>query len=328
MAINYRLPCPPLDAYVAQLRSWEGPAPYPRATVLPAPTLHLLVNFGDDFAVYRPEAETEGGRGPSIRPRMTCGASYVMGLWDTAHVMEWPRASQIVGVTFRPGGAAPFLFLPLSELRDRVAPLEALWGRAAAEELRKRLYEAPTAAARLALFERLLLARLARHDGARQHRRDSGPGVATRLALVRYAAEEIAHAHGGLAIRALSDQLGVSHQYLIAQFNELVGSTPKALARVYRLHHALEIVARLDPLPDADPAHPGPMRTFCWARVAQDAGYYDEAHFNREFAALTGLTPTGYLQGLHRFRAEHSDSAHALAPRFLPIGSTGPSDPG
>src|SRR5262249_38261317 len=156
--------------YVARLRAWQGPPSFPSLTVLPEPALCLMVNLGDAFPVY------EAG------PRATSGASCVLGLWDTALLMEWPHDAHdahVVGVTFRPGGAAPFLGLPLDELRNQLAPLEALWGRAAAEELRERLSEAPTATAQLALLERLLLARLARL-GQVSHRRDPtrDPGLA------------------------------------------------------------------------------------------------------------------------------------------------------
>jgi AraC-like DNA-binding protein len=108
--------------------------------------------------------------------------------------------------------------------------------------------------------------------------------------------------------------VGLRHKYLITQLKELVGATPKALARLYRLHYALSC---LDPVPD--PAHP--VR---WVRVAQRAGYYDAAHLTREFVALTGHTPTACLQLLRRFHTEHPGYAHALAPRFLPTGSSGP----
>src|SRR5262249_42830278 len=160
--------------YVTRLRCWEGSGPYARATVLPVPTLSLLVNFGDAFPIYKPVyqpptragAAAEGGRGPSIRqdigPRMTCGASYALGVWDTAPIMAGPRPAQIGGAPFRPGGAAPFLLLPLGELRNQLVPLDAIWGRAAAEELRERLAAASTPQERLALFERLLLGQLAR----------------------------------------------------------------------------------------------------------------------------------------------------------------------
>jgi AraC-like DNA-binding protein len=202
-------------------------------------------------------------------------------------------------VIFRPGGAAPFLRLPLAELRNQVVSLDAIWGGAAAE-IGERLAEAPTPQARLALFERLLLARL----GQVSHRR--GPARGPAIALTQHAVAAIARSHGALSIRALSAHLGVSHKHLITHFHELVGTTPKALARVYRLNRVLD---HLDP----DAAHPD-----AWTQVAHQAGYYDGAHFNREFRAFTGQTPTDFLRLLRQVRVELPE--YKQYPKFLPTG--------
>jgi AraC-like DNA-binding protein len=303
MGVTDRVPAAPLDSYVARLRSWEGTIPYPQMIVFPVPTLQLLVNVGDAYHMYR--ADGAGSR-------TTCGASYVMGLWDAARIMDRPVDAQLVGATFHPSGAYPFLQLPLDELRNQTVTLDALWGRAAAEELCERVADAPTPTARVALLERQLLERLASWEAASR---------APPLAQVRYATEMIARERGALSIRALSAQLGLSHKHLISQFKALVGMTPKALARLYRLRHVL---ACLHPACDSprEPIRdiPQPASWATWAQVAQHAGYYDEAHFNRDFAAFTGHTPTECLQLLRRFHAEHPDAAYALAPRFLPIG--------
>jgi hypothetical protein len=87
----------------------------------------------------------------------------------------------MIGARFRPGGAAAFFPLPAAELHNRVVPADALWGRFAAE-LRERLFDAPTPAARFGLLEQLLLARL--HDEPRG------------LDLVRYAVDAIAREKG------------------------------------------------------------------------------------------------------------------------------------
>jgi transcriptional regulator GlxA family with amidase domain len=66
-------------------------------------------------------------------------------------------------------------------------------------------------------------------------------------------------------------------KHLGSLFRAHVGLTPKAYARVFRFRRSVDLVqkgARLD-----------------WARVAMACGYYDQAHFNREFREFAGMTP-------------------------------------
>jgi len=60
-------------------------------------------------------------------------------------------------------------------------------------------------------------------------------------------------------------------------FREHVGLTPKEAARVARLRAALDVMRAGPTLP--------------LGRVALRAGYYDQPHFNREFARLAGVAP-------------------------------------
>src|SRR5262245_44126941 len=306
MGIDVRFPSAPLHAYIECLWSWEGLPPYPRMAVLPRPSLHVMLNFGDAYHVYQvDEYEARSSAGAdSARPCATCGASWAVGLRNRPHIMVWPRHLALVNISFRPGGAAPFLRAPLAELRDQLVPLDAIWGAAAAE-VRERLGAQPTPQARLALLERLLRARLARLDGASPGR---NPTLDPGLALVQHAVAQIARDRGTLSIDALSQQLGVSHKHLITQFQRLVGATPKALARLYRLQQVRD---RLDSAVAQPRAQP-----LTWAEVPHEAGYFDEAHFARDFRALTSQTPGAYLRLLRRAHAEHPASARALT--FLP----------
>jgi AraC-like DNA-binding protein len=63
-------------------------------------------------------------------------------------------------------------------------------------------------------------------------------------------------------------------------FTQYVGIGPKWVMQRYRLHDALE---RLDRRRRQD-----------WTRFALDLGYYDHAHFLRDFRSLVGLTPAAY----------------------------------
>jgi hypothetical protein len=98
--------------------------------------------------------------------------------------------------------------LPLSEMNRQVVPLSALWERGASE-MRERLHAAPTIQAGFALLEQLLLARLCE--------------APHRLGVVHHAITEIDHRHGAVSIRALSDQIGISQNYLGALFKQFVG---------------------------------------------------------------------------------------------------------
>jgi AraC-like DNA-binding protein len=105
-----------------------------------------------------------------------------------------------------------------------------------------------------------------------------------------------------VVIGDLSAAAGVSGTHLAQRFKELVGVTPKRLARTYRFAATLLAI---------DPA--GPVN---WVDLAGRAGYFDQAHFSHEFRAFTGLTPTRYVEVRRQFLREHP--GHALGGWPLP----------
>lgn len=251
-----------------------------REKILPLPALDLKINFGGGFQVY------DANQG---EPFMTLTESWALGLWTTYHIVDWPSDLQYLGVSFKPAGAYRFLGLPLSELQNQVVPLDAIWGTFA-DELRERLYAAPTIQARFALLEQLLLARLCKAPHG--------------LKAMQYAVAEIARHHGTLSIRELSENIGMSQKHLIVQFKQLVGCTPKELGRLYRF---ADILASIDLTQPVD-----------WTLVAHQFWYHDQSHFIREFKEFTGHTPTEYLRLRRQMHDENPD--RAKLSRLLPIG--------
>jgi AraC-like DNA-binding protein len=65
-------------------------------------------------------------------------------------------------------------------------------------------------------------------------------------------------------------------------FGEYVGVSPKWVIARYRLHEA---EARLSAGEDVD-----------LAALALDLGYYDQAHFTRDFQAIVGRPPAAYAR--------------------------------
>ncbi|WNV92021.1 helix-turn-helix domain-containing protein [Umezawaea sp. Da 62-37] len=259
------MPRPPLGGLIDDLYYLEGAPPYARLSLPPSPSALLIVNLGAPFRI-RAGSDVEA-------------AEYADGcvITTSTRVVEfgYPPWTRSVGVHVKPWGLAPFLPMPAAELRDRPVTVEQVWGRAAVAELRDRLATAPGPHEMLTLLEEELMRRLCETSG---------------LGLVRHTSSVISATGGAVAIGNLSVAAGVSGTHLAQRFKELVGITPKRLARTYRFTAA---VFAIDPAGPAD-----------WGDLAADAGYFDQAHFGHEFRAFTGLTPTRYLEVRHRFRRE------------------------
>jgi AraC-like DNA-binding protein len=165
--------------------------------------------------------------------------------------------------------------------------MEQIWGRPAVAELRDRLATADGPQEMLTLLEQELLRRLCETAGLR---------------LVRHTSSIIAATNGAVAIGDLSVAAGVSSTHLAQRFKDLIGVTPKRLARTHRFAATVFAI---------DPA--GPID---WADLAGSAGYFDQAHFGHEFRAFTGLTPTRYVEVRRRFLREHP--GHVLDSWPLP----------
>ena len=105
--------------------------------------------------------------------------------------------------------------------------------------------------------------------------------VPTLAPEVRWLRQQIAASQGQARVEPLMDDTGWSRRHVTERFRRQLGITPKAYARLLRFQHATNLLME---------ACPG--RTL--ADVAMAAGYYDQSHLTRDFAALAGMTPGTY----------------------------------
>ncbi len=188
----------------------------------------------------------------------------VMGPHVSSYVCDVDPHATTLAIHFLPGGAAPFLPMPLQDLESDFLGVDEVWG-ADGRRLHEQLIETPGAAGRFALLEQFLVAR------ARPSARYAD--VATALDAVERSPE--------LRIADVGALTGLSPKRLIARFRTEVGLTPKAYARVRRFQAALRRLRA------------GDARG---AEIAADVGYFDQAHFVREFRSFTAMTPSQYAQ--------------------------------
>jgi AraC-like DNA-binding protein len=98
------------------------------------------------------------------------------------------------------------------------------------------------------------------------------------LSPVQKALAFLRHHHGNVDLDWLADQSALSTRQFRRHSLRLTGLSPKHLARILRLRLALQL-------------HEGHPK-WAWTRIAQDAGYFDQAHLIRDHRDLTGFTPT------------------------------------
>ncbi len=272
-----RAPRPPLDVLVHDVYYLTGTPPYRRLTLPAAPAPLLIVNLGAPFHIRA------GNDIDAAEYADGCVVSTPTRAWQ----FGYPVSSRSVGVHFKPWGLAPFLPMAAVELCDRPATIEQVWGRPTIDELRAQVAAVTDPDQMLTLLEEGLLRQLREVHG---------------LDLVRHVSTAIAATGGTVPIGDLIAAGGVSSTYLARSFKDIIGVTPKRLARAHRFSHTVLSI---------DPAEP-----IDWADLAARAGYFDQAHFGREFREVTGFTPTRYVQVRRRFLREHP--GHVLEGWPLP----------
>lgn len=188
----------------------------------------------------------------------------LVGVRPTYTVIDTVDMQEMVGVVFAPGGLRRFFGEPAHDLQGEL-PLEDFWG-SRVHGLRDRLRETTDVTGKFALLQTFLCERLLP--------REVHPAVQFSLhALVR--------SPGIVTVAGLAGQTGLSSRRLGEVFAETVGVGPKCFARIRRFREAVQTL------------HTGTGPS--WAELALQLGYFDQAHFSKDFRAFSGMSPSEYL---------------------------------
>jgi AraC-like DNA-binding protein len=173
-------------------------------------------------------------------------------------------AVRIVGVRFHLGGLAPFTRDRLDVWSGLTPAPELVLGEDA-RALESALDAAPDLEAGARMLDEFFLTRL---------RRDAAQSLFERTLAALVAG------HGLTPVSELADVAASSPRQVERLFARGLGFPPKTAGRVLRFQHTLRRLM-------ADPGVP-------LGEVASDAGYYDQAHFIRDFRVFSGGVPRGY----------------------------------
>jgi AraC-like DNA-binding protein len=189
----------------------------------------------------------------------------VAGVRTRAIFKTAPGVVQAIVFPFRPGWSAPLLGVAANALTDQIVPLEEIWRGAGGDLCRDLL----AASSPQGVLERVVCALAAR---ARQTLETSSARLARQAVRLLEADED--------RVESVAKRLGVTARHLHRAFTENVGIGPKEFARTVRLQRAVRTAATSKD----------------WARIAADAGYYDQAHLIGDFREFVGLTPGAFAR--------------------------------
>jgi AraC-like DNA-binding protein len=201
-----------------------------------------------------------------------------VGLMTTAARVP-AAARSFFGVRFRPGMASAFI--PGAErLTDETRPLDDLVG-SAARRMFERLAESHGLEEMGGLMDQLL-------------RPLDPPDIGERVLRQLESAAVSDGSSAGSSLDELISQSGLSVRHFRRLCLERAGVSPKYLSRILRFRKTVRRMGAL-----RDPAQNN-LAQPRWADFAVACGYYDQAHFIRDFQEFAGCSPGRFLQSRKR----------------------------
>lgn len=191
---------------------------------------------------------------------VTLSTAGITGLTDTFRIFRSSNTIGSVLVIFTETGAHAFFREPLHELFRESLALDTLIRSPAVSRLQERLADTLTDRGKIEWVEDFLLS----------HWQQRTPDLLVDAALFH-----IHQTKGTLRINELADRLCISQSPLEKRFRQIVGASPKKFSSIVRLQHAIHRLRSPHSL----------------VETGLDAGYFDQAHFSKEFKAFTGATP-------------------------------------
>jgi AraC-like DNA-binding protein len=212
--------------------------------------------------------------------------SWVWGVPTTRDVRLLQGEGWAVGTKFKPGAFTALTGIEASKITDGRVSLKAAFGH----DLNHREFDAARGALYAVVAE--IEARLAPRADV------DDPDAA----LVTEVIQSMRHVGPHARVEHLAAMHHVAPRTLQRLFRRYVGVGPKWVLKRLRIHQAAEQLTATSP-----PA---------WTELALDLGYYDHAHFIRDFRLVVGRSPAEYAAEAARAREDQDlGSGEEAMPR-------------
>lgn len=242
-----------LQPFVKCFWSLEAPAAavVEKQRIVPDGCMEMIFHYGDLYRQYLPDGSF------IIQPRC-----FVFGQITSPLEVEPTGASGILSVRFHPDGFAPFASFPINEMENKATSLKKNFGEEAVE-FEQTVLSVSSNEERIKCIESFLINKL------------NSPEAADRIA--KSSVEILLSYNGQVTIDVLAEQLNINRRQLERKFSSAIGLSPKQLSKVIRLQATLKMLQQ--------------NQFTNLTLLAYENGYYDQAHFIKDFKEFTGVSP-------------------------------------
>lgn len=189
----------------------------------------------------------------------------ITGLRKSPRLLTYGRETTSLLVIFKEGGAATIFREPLHELFGKSIPLNEILPQSQLDAVEEQLFEARDNRQRVEIVEQFLLGRLD------ERRADQ---------MIVHAIQKIKQAGGNIKMKNLASDMAISLDPFEKRFRRITGVSPKQFADTVRFRNLIGQFSAAEGL----------------TTLALEAGYFDQAHFIKDFKTFTGMSPQQFFK--------------------------------
>lgn len=202
---------------------------------------------------------------PSIHIVFEKNYSRIFGILEGKFSRLIKDEGKVFGIKFKPGGFYPFIKKNVSTLTNKIINISDLFD-VDSKSLEESVLLPDEDENMIKAAENFLFKIIPEKD--------------KNVLLINNIVEQIISNREITKVEDLVDQININKRTLQRLFNQYVGVTPKWVIKRYRLHEAVEKLAG--------------KKNIDWAKFALSLGYFDQAHFIKDFKSIIGITPSEY----------------------------------
>lgn len=206
---------------------------------------------------------------PSVHLVFEKENTWIWGVVSGKFTRKLEGQGEVFGIKFRPGGFFPFYQKSVSGFTDQKLAFNDVFDENL-KNIESKILNQIHNDQRIELAESFLMNHLPEKDSNVEKINEIITTVMNDPAILK--------------VDDLTRLFDSSKRTLQRLFQKYVGVTPKWIIQRYRLHEAAEKMTSEE--------------TENWSQLALDLGYFDQAHFIRDFKQVVGQTPADYLKNL------------------------------